>query len=154
MDFDDVEACDTDKMIRRHPHVFGGPEQRAAGQTDASWERIKADERAQESDRSAMAGVAMALPALKRAQKLGKRASTVGFDWPDRHGVREKIVEELSELEAAVGTRDVAAINEEFGDLLFALVNMSRHLDIDPEQALSAANAKFEQRFRNMEKSI
>ena len=153
-DFDDVAAGITDKMIRRHPHVFGGPEQRAAGQTDASWERIKADERAQESDRSAMAGVAMALPALKRAQKLGKRASTVGFDWPDRHGVREKIVEELSELEAAVGTRDVAAINEEFGDLLFALVNMSRHLDIDPEQALSAANAKFEQRFRNMEKSI
>ena len=153
-DFNDVAAGITDKMIRRHPHVFGGPEQRAAGQTAESWEEIKAGERAEQSDQSAMAGVAMALPALKRAEKLGKRASTVGFDWPDRHGVREKIVEELSELEAAIGTRDVAAINEEFGDLLFALVNMSRHLEIDPEQALSGANAKFERRFRNMEQAI
>ncbi len=153
-EFNDVAAGITDKMIRRHPHVFGGPEQRAAGQMAESWEEIKAGERAEQSDQSAMAGVAMALPALKRAQKLGKRASTVGFDWPDRHGVREKIIEELSELEAAVGTRDVAAINEEFGDLLFALVNMSRHLEIDPEQALSGANAKFERRFRNMEQAI
>ncbi|MCH7822617.1 MAG: nucleoside triphosphate pyrophosphohydrolase [Proteobacteria bacterium] len=153
-DFDDVASTISEKMIRRHPHVFGRPEQRAAGQTAESWEDIKAGERAEQSDQSAMAGVARALPALKRAEKLGKRASTVGFDWPDRHGVREKIVEELSELEAAIGTRDVAAINEEFGDLLFALVNMSRHLEVDPEQALSGANAKFERRFRNMEQAI
>jgi len=103
---------------------------------------------------SALAGVARALPALKRAQKLGKRASRVGFDWPDRHGVHIKIHEELEELEEAVGTRDSGNIEEEFGDLLFAVVNLARHLDIDPEKALSGANIKFERRFRDMEREI
>ena len=119
-----------------------------------SWERIKAEEREAKSDNSAMAGVATALPALKRAQKLGKRAGLVGFDWPDRKGVRAKIHEELDELEAAVGTRSQANIEEEFGDLLFAIVNLARHLDVDPEKALTGANYKFERRFRDMESAI
>ena len=153
-DFDDVAASISDKMLRRHPHVFGDDEQRRAGQPDGSWEQIKAHERADASDQSALTGVAKALPALKRAEKLGKRASAVGFDWPDRRGVREKIREELGELEEAVGTRDREHINEEFGDLLFAVVNMARHLKVDPETALTAANYKFERRFRNMEQSI
>lgn len=153
-DFDDVAGGITNKMTRRHPHVFGDDEQRAAGQQEGGWEKIKADERATQSDRSAIAGVAKALPALKRAQKLGKRAATVGFDWPDRHGVREKIREELNELEEAVGMREAVQIEEEFGDLLFAVVNLARHLDLDPEQALTAANYKFERRFREMEGAI
>ena len=105
-------------------------------------------------DESALAGVAKALPSLKRAQKLGKRASRVGFDWPDTKGVKLKIHEELGELEVAVGSRDAANIEEEFGDLLFAVVNLARHLDIDPENALTGANYKFERRFRAMEADI
>jgi ATP diphosphatase len=152
--FEDVAAGIADKMIRRHPHVFGSDAQRAAGPVEGSWEAIKAAERGDGADSSAIAGVALALPALKRAQKLGKRAGNVGFDWPDRRGVRAKIREELDELEAAVGTRDAADINEEFGDLLFAVVNLARHLDVDPEQALGYANHKFERRFRDMERAI
>ena len=153
-DFNDVAAGISEKMIRRHPHVFGSDEERAAGKEAGSWERIKAQERADSGDASAMAGVAKALPALKRAQKLGNRASTVGFDWTDRGGVRDKIHEELEELEEAVGGRDSGEIDEEFGDLLFAVVNLSRHLDVDPEQALRGANDKFERRFRAMEQAI
>ncbi len=153
-DFQDVATGITEKMLRRHPHVFGDEDQRAAGQIEGSWEQIKAAERAADPDESAMAGVATALPALKRAQKLGKRANTVGFDWPDREGVREKIYEELEELESAVGTRKSENIQEEFGDLLFAIVNLARHLGVDPENALTAANYKFERRFRDMERTI
>ncbi len=153
-DFDDVAAGIVDKMIRRHPHVFGSDAERAAGSADGSWERIKAAERAGGDDPSALAGVTKALPALKRAQKLGRRASAVGFDWDDRRGVRDKIHEELEELEEAVGTREIRHIDEEFGDLLFAVVNLARHLDVDPEQALTAANIKFETRFREMEQAI
>jgi ATP diphosphatase len=153
-DFADVAAGISDKMLRRHPHVFGTEEQRKAGPQSGSWEKIKADERVVHEDKSALAGVAKALPALKRAQKLGSRASTVGFDWPDRKGVREKIREELGELEEAVGERDSDHIDEEFGDLLFAVVNMARHLDVDPEKSLTAANYKFEKRFRDMETAI
>ncbi len=153
-DFDDVAGVIAEKMIRRHPHVFGDEKQRAAGKVDGSWEEIKELERNDGDDASALAGVARALPALKRAQKLGKRASRVGFDWPDRHGVHIKIHEELDELEEAVGTRDSGNIEEEFGDLLFAVVNLARHLDIDPEKALSGANIKFERRFRDMEREI
>ena len=153
-DFDDVAAGISDKMLRRHPHVFGDAAQRMAGEVAGSWEQIKADERGLAADKSALAGVAKALPALKRAQKLGKRASVVGFDWPDRQGVHEKIREELAELEQAVGARSRADINEEFGDMLFAVVNLARHLEVDPESALTAANYKFEERFRNMEQAI
>jgi len=153
-DFEEVAAVISGKMLRRHPHVFGNAEERAAGPVKGSWEQIKVGERAAHADSSALAGVAKALPALKRAQKMGKRAGTVGFDWPDRKGVRAKIHEELDELEAAVGTRSRASIEEEFGDLLFAVVNLARHLDVDPEKALSAANYKFERRFRDMESAI
>ena len=152
--FDDVAAAISDKMLRRHPHVFGSDEEKRAGIEEGSWERIKADERKGNDDDSVMAGIALALPALKRAEKLGKRASRVGFDWPDRQGVRDKIQEELSELEEAVGGRDSDDIDEEFGDLLFAVVNLARHLAIDAEQALSGANQKFERRFREMERSV
>ena len=153
-DFDDVAAGIAEKMIRRHPHVFGSPSEREAGKVDGSWEEIKELERSQGDDPSEMAGVARALPALKRAQKLGKRAGRVGFDWPDRQGVHAKIQEELVELEEAAGTRDTASIEEEFGDMLFAVVNLARHLDVDPEKALSGANSKFERRFRDMEAVI
>ena len=153
-DFDDVTGAISDKMLRRHPHVFGTEEERAAGAVDGGWERIKAEERAGKDDDSALAGVAVALPALKRAQKLGKRAGTVGFDWPDRQGVRAKIREELDELEEAVGSRSVSSIEEEFGDLLFAVVNLARHLNVDPEKALTSANYKFERRFRDMESAV
>ena len=153
-DFEDVAATISDKMIRRHPHVFGSDEEKRQGITEGSWERIKANERKGDDDDSVMAGIALALPALKRAEKLGKRASRVGFDWPDRRGVRDKIHEELEELEEAVGGRDAGDMDEEFGDLLFAVVNLARHLDIDPETALTGANRKFERRFREMERSV
>lgn len=153
-DFDDVAGGISDKMIRRHPHVFGSDAERAAGAQDGSWEQIKEGERSDDADDSALAGVARALPALKRAEKLGKRAGRVGFDWPDRQGVRDKIHEELDELDEAVGSRDSASVEEEFGDLLFAVVNLARHLGIDPEKALTGANHKFERRFRDMEQAV
>ena len=153
-DFKDVADGIAEKMLRRHPHVFGTDEERADGKQDGSWEQIKENERSESSDDSALAGVAKSLPALKRAEKLGKRASRVGFDWPDRRGVHEKIQEELGELEEAVGSRDPDDMEEEFGDLLFAVVNLARHLSIDPEKALTGANYKFERRFRSMEDDI
>jgi MazG family protein len=153
-DFDAVVRGITEKMIRRHPHVFGSDDERSAGRDDNSWEQIKASERAAKDDKSALAGIAKAIPALMRAQKLGQRAGTFGFDWSERRGVLEKIHEELDELEEAVGTRDATHIDEEFGDLLFAIVNLARHLDVDPEQALTRANGKFETRFRSMENAV
>ena len=153
-EFDDVVNGITEKMLRRHPHVFGEAEANDAGEVRGRWEDIKEAERSDHEDQSALAGVARALPALKRAQKLGKRASRVGFDWPDRRGVQLKIHEELDELEDAAGTRDPAMIEDELGDLLFAVVNLARHLDTDPEKALMAANNKFEVRFRAMEAAI
>ena len=153
-EFGDVVEAICDKMLRRHPHVFGSDAERAAGPAEGGWERIKAAERKGNDEEGVLAGVAKALPALTRAQKLGKRAAGVGFDWPDRDGVRDKIAEELEELEEAVGTRDPARVEEEFGDLLFAVVNLARHLDVDAEKALTGANRKFERRFAEMEKTI
>lgn len=153
-DFDDVAGEITEKMVRRHPHVFGSDNERAKGKVEGSWEEIKEQERAMHADESALAGIAKALPALMRAQKLGKRASRVGFDWPDRKGVHLKIEEELEELEEAVGTRDAASIEDEIGDLLFAVVNLARHVGVDAETALTGANHKFERRFRSMEAAI
>lgn len=153
-DFNDVAGGISDKMIRRHPHVFGSDAERAAGVQDGSWEQIKEGERLDDVDDSALAGIARALPALKRAEKLGKRAGRVGFDWPDTQGVRDKIHEELDELDEAVGSRNSASVEEEFGDLLFAVVNLARHLGIDPEKALTGANYKFERRFRDMEQAV
>ena len=156
-DFADIVQAINEKMLRRHPHVFGDDAEREAGLEDGSWERIKAAERAErgeQGDSSVLAGIARALPALKRAQKLGERAATVGFDWRNRSGVRAKIHEELDELDEAVGLRSDAQVEEEFGDMLFAIVNMARHLDVDPENALTSANRKFEARFREMEHAI
>ena len=154
-DFEAVAAGICDKMIRRHPHVFGSAEERRKGPEKGSWHRIKASERsAKVAGSSALDGVAQALPALKRAEKLGNRAAAVGFDWPDAAGPSEKIAEELGELAAAREAGDAENTAEELGDLLFAVVNLARHLGIDPEQALVAANRKFEQRFRSMEQDI
>lgn len=140
-DLADVLTAISDKMERRHPHVFGdGP--------SPGWEAVKAAERAaKDSDPSALAGVAAALPALLRAEKLQKRAARVGFDWPDPSGARAKILEELDEIASA----SPETLEEEVGDLLFAVVNFARLLKIDPEAALRAANRKFETRFRLME---
>jgi len=137
----DVVASISDKMERRHPHIFGDAVQ------SPGWEELKAAERSGKSDASALAGVAAGLPALMRAVKLQKRAARVGFDWPDAEGSRAKLHEEIEEVTAASGD----AIEDEIGDLLFSAVNWARHLDVDPETALRRGNAKFERRFRAME---
>ncbi len=131
-----------DKMERRHPHIFGEADE------TIGWEAIKAGERAGRADASALAGVASALPALMRAEKLQRRAARVGFDWPDAAGPRSKIAEEIAEVETAT---EPSRIEEEIGDLLFSVVNWARHLGVDPEVALRHANAKFERRFRTIE---
>jgi ATP diphosphatase len=139
---DDVMASICAKMIRRHPHIFGDEA------ASPGWEALKAAERHGEQDKSALAGVAMALPALKRAEKLQRRAARIGFDWPDPGGPRAKIDEELAEIDAAATAEERAA---ELGDLLFSVVNYARHLDIDPETALREASKRFERRFRKVE---
>jgi ATP diphosphatase len=141
---DDVIAAICDKMERRHPHIFGDIEHGG----HHLWEEIKAAERKDSPDTSALAGVALALPALERAAKLQRRAARVGFDWPDASGPRAKIDEELAELDAET-SHDRKL--EELGDLLFAVVNLARHLNIEPEAALRQANRKFEERFRAIE---
>ncbi len=156
-DFADVAKSINDKMRRRHPHVFGTAKEQREGQQIGSWERIKAEERAARagsSKASALDGVAAAMPALKKAEKLGQRASAQGFDWPDSSGVKAKIAEELAELEDAIVAESADQMEDELGDVLFAIVNLARHLKIDPEQALTRANRKFEARFREMEKHL
>ena len=143
---EDVIERICDKMERRHPHIFGNAENGG----HHLWEKIKAEERAANPDKSALAGVALALPALERAAKLQRRAARVGFDWPDNSGPRAKIDEELAELDAE---SDHPRMLEELGDLLFAVVNLARHLNIEPEAALREANSKFEQRFRAIEQA-
>ncbi|AQR75684.1 nucleoside triphosphate pyrophosphohydrolase [Sphingomonas sp. LM7] len=140
----DVIASISDKMERRHPHIFGEAENGG----HHLWEQIKAAERGAKGHESALAGVALGLPALLRAEKLQKRAARTGFDWPDPSGARAKIDEELAEVEAATTPEHRA---EEIGDLLFAVVNWARKHGIDPEAALRGANAKFERRFKAME---
>lgn len=141
---EDVLTRISDKMERRHPHIFGDAE--FGGHH--LWEIIKAEERAADPDKSALAGVALALPALERAAKLQRRAARVGFDWPDVSGPRAKIEEELAELDAE-SEHDRKL--DELGDLLFAVVNLARHLNVEPETALREANRKFERRFRTIE---
>ncbi len=140
-DFADVVDAICRKMHRRHPHVFDGAD-------SFNWEEIKAAERAAHDDGSTLAGVALALPALLRADKLQKRAARTGFDWPDPSGARDKVIEEISEIDAA---RTAKEAEEEFGDLLFAVVNWARKSGIDAEAALRSANMKFEKRFKAME---
>jgi ATP diphosphatase len=143
---DDVIGRICDKMERRHPHIFGGAEHGG----HHLWEEIKAAERKKSPDDSALAGVALALPALERAAKLQRRAARVGFDWPDSSGARAKIDEELAELDAE---NEHDRMFDELGDLLFAVVNLARHLNIEPEAALREATRKFERRFRAIEKA-
>ena len=139
---DDVIGRVCDKLERRHPHIFGDAEH------SPGWETLKARERDAHEDKSALAGVALALPSLERAAKLQRRAARTGFDWPDISGPRAKIDEELAELEAET---EHQRMFEEMGDLLFAVVNLARHLNIEPEAALREANRKFEKRFRSIE---
>jgi MazG family protein len=151
-DFARVAGELAEKMKRRHPHVFGAAEVRdAAAQTEA-WEMQKARERAARRQ-GVLDDVPVNLPALARAQKLGRRAARAGFDWPDAPAVLEKLDEERAELAAAIAARRDApeAVEEEFGDLLFTMVNLARHLDVDAESALRRAGIKFERRFRNIE---
>lgn len=145
--FADVAAAIADKLEARHPHIFGDAADNGERQTDR-WEKLKAAERQAKGASGALDGVALALPALMRAEKLQKRAARVGFDWPDTTGPADKVREELGELAAAA---DDAHRAEEAGDLLFAAVNLVRAHGIAPEDALRAANAKFEARFRAME---
>ena len=139
---EDVLERICDKLERRHPHIFGDADH------SPGWEELKAAERRKSPDNSALAGVALALPALERAAKLQRRAARVGFDWPDASGPRAKIEEELVELDAETDHQRKLV---ELGDLLFAVVNLSRHLNIEAEAALREANAKFERRFRAIE---
>ena len=140
-DFGDVATALCAKMTDRHPHVFGNAER-------PDWEGLKAAERAKYTDQSALAGIALGLPALLRAEKLQKRAARTGFDWPDTKGPRDKIDEEILEVESA---QDLDAREDEIGDLLFAVVNWARKMGVDPEAALRRANGKFEHRFRAIE---
>jgi MazG family protein len=167
-DFGAVAAAITDKMVRRHPHVFGSEAERAAGARPGFWERIKSEERQQlappssgeagRAPNSLLDDVPVALPALTRALKLQDRAARAGFDWPSLAPVLDKLKEELGELEqaAAAETRDgepgqPSKVEEELGDLMFVVANLARHLGIDPEAALRAANQKFTRRFRRIE---
>lgn len=157
--FDDVVEGICRKLIRRHPHVFGEEEARTAGAVKGFWERIKAEERADktregEEPESVLDGVPVALPALARAVKLQRRAARVGFDWPDAEPVIAKIEEEVGELRHEIASGDAGGMAEELGDLMFALANLARHLGIEPEAALHAANAKFTRRFRVVEAKL
>ena len=154
-DFGDVVAAISDKMLRRHPHVFGTESVSTAADQRKAWESLKAGERKERGgDESAIAGVGLALPALTRAEKLGKRAARVGFDWPDASGAFAKVREELDELAAAVEGSNADEIAEEVGDLLLACSSLARHCQVDPEEALRQACRKFEMRFRHVEQSV
>ena len=157
-DFDIVDSLRAigDKLVRRHPHVFGtqagagrSPD---AGEVKRQWEQIKADEqKAAGRPASALGSIPESLPALLRAYRLGKRAATVGFDWPEVSGVETKVAEELAELAEARSGGSLSEVEEEIGDLLFSIANLARHLDVDPESALRAANRKFSVRFTALE---
>lgn len=153
--FGDVVRGVADKMVRRHPHVFGTESRdKTAEDQTRDWERIKAEERGSKSAPGALAGVAAGLPALTRAVKLQNRAARVGFDWPEAGAVLDKIAEETGELVAARDSGDRAAVEEEYGDLMFVMANLARHLGVDPEAALRAANAKFTRRFGAVEAAL
>ncbi len=152
-EFADVVQSLTEKLIRRHPHVFGDARGLTPKAVEGLWERIKREERARSGEKpaGALAGVPVALPALTRALKLQTKAGKVGFDWNDPRAVLAKIREEAAEIEAELATGDHAAAAGEVGDLLFAVVNLARHFDVDPEATLRATNQKFERRFAAIE---
>ncbi|MFN3663158.1 nucleoside triphosphate pyrophosphohydrolase [Yoonia sp.] len=153
--FDTVVKNIADKMVARHPHVFGDENRdKSAEQQVVDWEKIKAAERAGKAQGGVLDGVALGLPALMRAVKLQKRAARVGFDWPDTSHVLDKIIEEAGELVAARDILSHAEIKDEMGDLLFVLANLARHLDVDPEEALRGTNDKFTRRFKGIEDAL
>lgn len=153
--FADVVGAISDKMVARHPHVFGNESRdKSAAEQTRDWERMKASERAAGAARGTLDGVAAGLPALTRAVKLQNRAARVGFDWPSTDEVIDKIAEEARELNDARASLTEPEIFEEFGDLLFVVANLARHLAIDPEAALRAANAKFTRRFTQIEAAL
>ena len=152
-DFADVARGISEKLVRRHPHVFDavGEELITEAEVKARWETIKEQERSLKDQNGALDDVPLALPSLSRAQKLQKRAAGVGFDWPDLTGVFDKVDEEIGELKEAVQGDDADAIEDEMGDIFLAMVNLARRLDVDAEAALRKANSRFESRFRLME---
>jgi ATP diphosphatase len=156
--FPDVAAAIADKMVRRHPHVFGAEEARTTDQQIAAWDAQKEAERAARAETGTLAGIPPGLPALTRAAKLTRRAGRVGFDWPDAAAVLDKLEEEAAELRAELTTdpqaADPAALKDEVGDLLFVLANLARKLDLDPEDCLRGANRKFERRFKYIEQTL
>lgn len=153
--FESITRIISDKMVSRHPHVFGDASRdKTADDQVADWEQVKATERAARNQSGVLDDVALGLPALMRAVKLQKRAARVGFDWPETSLVLEKIVEEARELTEARETLGHSEQVEEFGDLLFVMANLARHLEIDPEAALRAANVKFTRRFRAIEAAL
>jgi MazG family protein len=145
---DDVVRAIAEKLVRRHPHVFADVEVSGSGEVLQNWERIKA---AEKKDRPLLGSVPKSLPALTRAQRVGEKVERVGFDWPDARGSRAKVAEELGELDRAVLEGDKARVEEELGDVLFALVNLARHVDIDAEGALRGTIEKFQRRFAHVE---
>ena len=156
-DFADVVEAVTAKLIRRHPHVFADADGKTAKAVEGLWARIKAEERAERGEevpKGALAGVPLALPALTRALKLQDKAGRVGFDWNDPRAVLAKIREEADEIEAELDRGDKGRMAAEVGDLLFAVVNLARHLDADPEGILRDTNAKFERRFAAIERAL
>jgi len=148
---DDVIAAIVDKLVHRHPHVFGHVEAKDADQVLRNWEKIKALEK---GARGVLAGVPRSMPALTRAQRIGEKVARVGFDWKDARGSRAKITEEMGELDRAVEAADDSAIEDELGDVLFALVNFARHLHVDAEGALRRTIDKFSARFAHVEKRV
>ena len=153
-DFEDVAADICAKLERRHPHVFGDGAVRDSAEQTRVWEDIKRQERAAAGAASLLDDVPANLPALSRAVKLGERAATVGFDWPDTAGVRAKLAEEIGELDAALTSGNDAQIAAEMGDLLFTVANWCRHLGLDPETCVRSANGRFARRFRAVEADV
>jgi ATP diphosphatase len=155
-EFGDVVQAITTKLIRRHPHVFGDADARAAGAAKGQWERIKAEEKRERgiTHDGLLDGVPVAIPALMRALKLQQKAGTVGFDWNDPRAVIAKLREEIGEIEAELEGADSERLEDEMGDLLFATVNLARHLKVDPDQALRRTNAKFTRRFGAIETAL
>jgi tetrapyrrole methylase family protein / MazG family protein len=154
-DVGDVCTAIREKLVRRHPELFGGGARMGAPGSQEGWEALKRAERAQQGGKkSALDGVPKELPALLRAYRTGEKAHGVGFDWPDHRGVLDKIDEEIAEVKAAIDGGDKAKIASEIGDVLYALVNLSRHFEIDPESALRGTMARFEARFRLVEESL
>jgi len=150
--FDDIVEAICDKLTRRHPHVFAGASVGSATEQNVAWEALKAAERTPGS--GVLADVPVALPALTRAAKLGRRAARVGYDWPELDGARDKLDEELAELDEAIASGSSAAIQAEMGDVIFAVVNVCRHLHVDPESAARGANQRFQTRFEFVEQAV